>query len=110
MGSDDSPPFRLALLSMFLKKAGLPDDGTYVEHVIHEDIIVPVIHASNPVSKLTWNQLSDIHTGKITNWKEVGGLDKKIIVVTSHNQSATRLFFREKVMGHKPYKNEIETV
>jgi len=90
-------------LSSLLNKKGLTDDGTYQEHTIIEDIIVPIVHKTNPVKELTWEQLSDIHTGKITNWKEVGGLDQKIIVVTSHKGSATKAVFQKKVMKKAEY-------
>ena len=42
--------------------------------------IVFIVHANNPVTKLTLQQLSDIHTGKITNWKQLGGKDLPITV------------------------------
>ncbi len=90
-------------LKSLLNKKSLPDDGTYQEHKIIEDVIVPIVHKSNPVKSLTWEQLSDIHTGKITNWKEVGGLDQKIIVVTSHKGSATKAVFQKKVMKKAEY-------
>jgi phosphate transport system substrate-binding protein len=93
-----------------LEKAGLPNDGTYQEHVIIEDVIVPIVHKSNPVSELTWQQLSDINTGKITNWKEVGGPDQKIIVVTSQPTAATRRVFQKKVMKKAPYIKGIREV
>ncbi|MBI5740181.1 MAG: substrate-binding domain-containing protein [Nitrospirae bacterium] len=97
-------------LSILLKKNNLPDDGTYVQHTIIEDVIVPIVHPSNQVSALTWQQLSDINIGKITNWKEVGGPDMKIIVVTSHEGSATRDVFQEEVMKKAGYIKEARTV
>ncbi len=90
-------------LSLLLEKAGLSQDGTYKEHIITQDVIVPIVNPSNPVSELTWKQLSDINTGKITNWKELGGPDRKIIVVTSHKASATRAVFQELVMKKADY-------
>jgi len=99
-------------LASLLKKNSLPDDGTYQEHTIIEDVIVPIVHTSNPVKELTWEQLSDIHTGKITNWKEVGGTDQKIVVVTSHDGSATRAVFQKKVMKKSDYvgsKREVKS-
>lgn len=90
-------------LSMVLKKAGLAEDGVYQEHVITKDVIVPFVHPENPVTKLTWAQLSDIYTGKITNWKDVGGADSKIIVVTSQPGTATREFFQQAVMKSAPF-------
>ena len=97
-------------LKSLLKKKGLPEDGTYQEHMLMEDVIVPIVHKSNTVKELTWEQLSDIHTGKITNWKEVGGPDQKIVVVTSHEGSATRAVFQKKVMKKADYVNNARTV
>jgi phosphate transport system substrate-binding protein len=97
-------------LSILLKKNGLPEDGAYLEHVIVKDIIVPVVHPSNPVSQLTWRQLSDINTGKITNWKELGGEDRTISVVTSHPEAATRLVFQKLVMKNQPYTKSAKEV
>ena len=97
-------------IKTLLEKAGLPDDGTYQEHIIVQDIIVPIVHKSNPVSELTWQQLSDINTGKVTNWKEVGGLDQKIIVVTSQKTAATRIVFQKKVMKKAAYIKRVREV
>jgi phosphate transport system substrate-binding protein len=90
-------------LELLLRKAGLPNDGTYVEHIIVQDVIVPIVNNGNSVSKLTWRQLSDINTGKITDWKEVGGPSLPIVVVTSQPTAATRLVFQEIVMDKAPY-------
>ena len=90
-------------LSLLLEKAGLADDGTFIEHVIIQDIIVPIVNLSNPVSELTWDQLSDLHTGKITNWKEVGGPDGKVAIITSQPTAATRVVFQKQVMNKAPY-------
>ncbi len=90
-------------LDAILSKAGLKDDGTWKEHVIVKDVIVPIVHPANPVTELTWAQLSDINTGKITNWKEVGGPDLKIRVITSHAGSATRAVFQKSVMKKADY-------
>ncbi len=97
-------------IKTLLEKAGVPDDGTYQEHIIVEDIIVPIVHKSNPVKELTWQQLSDINTGKITNWKDVGGADQKIIVVTSQPTAATRIVFQKKVMKKAAYKKGVREV
>ncbi len=97
-------------LKTLLEKAGLPDDGTYIQHNIIEDIIVPIVHKSNPINELTWQQLSDINTGKTTNWKEIGGQDQRIIVVTSQPTAATRIVFQKKVMKKAPYVKGVRTV
>jgi len=97
-------------LKSMLKQAGLPDDGSYQEHVIIQDAIVPIVNLSNPVSELTWNQLAEINTGKINNWKELGGPDLGIIVITSQPTAATRLVFQEIVMKGAPYVQNIREV
>jgi phosphate transport system substrate-binding protein len=71
--------------------------------VVASDEIVFAVHPSNKVTNLTWQQLSDIHTGKITNWKEVGGKDAKILVFTDAAASATRGMIKQVVMGNKEY-------
>ena len=53
-----------------------------VPHRVAIDAIVPVVHPKNPVANLTIEQLSLIYQGKIKNWKEVGGNDLKIIIVS----------------------------
>ncbi len=90
-------------LALLLRKLDLPDDGTYVEHIIQQDSIVPIVNVTNPVSSLSWQQLSDINTGKITNWREVGGPDLPIVVITSQPTAATRIVFRNLVMKKRAY-------
>lgn len=53
------------------------------------DAIVPIVHPKNNVNGLTIDQLSQIYQGKISNWKEVGGDDLKIIVVSRDSSSGT---------------------
>lgn len=66
------------------------DKGVYpVPHRIALDCIVPIVHPSTNVSNLSIAQLRDIYTGKITSWKEVGGADAKIIVISRDSSSGT---------------------
>ena len=67
------------------------------------DAIAVIINKKNPVTKLTAEQLKKIHTGDITNWKEVGGPDHDIIIITSHVGSATKKVFQKIVMHKEPY-------
>lgn len=69
-----------------------------VEHVIAIDALAIIVHLDNPVSELTIAELSDIFTGKITNWKEVGGNDKPIILVSRESNSGTHVYFLEEVV------------
>jgi len=64
--------------------------GVYpVPHRIALDCIVPIVHPSNKVNNLSLAQLRDIYTGKIKNWKEVGGADMKIVVISRDSSSGT---------------------
>lgn len=60
-----------------------------VPHRIALDCIVPVVHKDNPVADLSRKQIQDIYTGKITNWKDVGGPDMKIVVISRDSSSGT---------------------
>ena len=66
---------------------------------IAQDGIAIVTHPEVPVSNLTKSQVRDIFAGKITNWKDVGGPDKPIIVISREEGSGTRSAFEELVMG-----------
>jgi phosphate transport system substrate-binding protein len=93
------------------KAAGREVDASKLRlTVVASDEIVFIVHPSNPVSHLTWEQLSDIHTGKISNWKQVGGKDAKIVVYTDAAASATRGMIRQVVMGGKEYAPAANTL
>lgn len=62
------------------------------------DGLAVVVNPSNPVSRLTEDQLAGIFTGKIVNWKEVGGLDEKIVVLSREVNSGTHVYFKEHVL------------
>jgi len=62
------------------------------------DALVVLVHPSNTVTSLTLDQLKDIYTGKIANWKQVGGQDRKILVVARSGKiSGVGRMFRELV-------------
>jgi phosphate transport system substrate-binding protein len=71
---------------------------TPVEFVVAYDAIAVVVHPSNPVAGLTLQQLSDIYTGRITNWREVGGEDRPIVLLSRESNSGTYLYFLEHVV------------
>ncbi len=66
------------------KAAGL------VETVLAYDGIAIIVHPDNPVSDLTLEQLADIYTGKLTDWREVGGNDGEIVLIGREANSGTR--------------------
>lgn len=77
------------------------------EVIIAYDALAVVVHPSNPVANLTREQLEDIFTGKIKNWKEVGGPDKKIVAYSRETSSGTYEFFKESVLKNKNYMSGI---
>jgi len=94
----------IANSSRFLKDSEVKsalEKGVYpVPFRIAMDAIVPIVHTKNPVKDLTIEQLSLIYQGKITNWKEVGGEDLKIVIVSRDTSSGTYEVWEEKVL-HK---------
>ena len=91
---------------------GKEASGDLKPNVITSDVIKVIVHPGNKVSKLSKEQLKGLHTGAIANWKEVGGDDLPVIVVTSHAGSATRKVFNKMVMDSQPYVTgaiEVET-
>lgn len=69
-----------------------------VEHIAARDAIAVVVHPSNPVAHLTLQQLSDIFSGRITNWSEVGGADCLIVLLSRESNSGTHVYFLEQVV------------
>lgn len=70
---------------------------------LKRDEIVFVVHPANPVGKLSHQQLRDIHTGKITNWKDVGGKDQPIVVYSDSTTGGTRAMVKKVVLGGADY-------
>jgi phosphate transport system substrate-binding protein len=69
-----------------------------VEHVIARDAIAVIVNPENPVSELTLKQISDIYSGKISNWQEVGGEDRPIVRLSRETNSGTHVYFLETVL------------
>ena len=69
-----------------------------VEFVVAIDALAIIVHPDNPVSQLTIDQLSDIYTGRITNWQEVGGRDEFIVLLSRETNSGTHVYFLEEVV------------
>lgn len=74
-----------------------------VEIPCAKDGVTLYINQNNPVKNLSVQQLKDIYTGKITNWKQVGGNDAKIILYSRENNSGTYVFFKDNVLGGADY-------
>lgn len=105
----------IANMSRFMKEKEFKvavEKGIFpVAHVIAMDGVCVIVHPSNPVKALTTAQVRDIYMGKITNWKEVGGADAAIVVISRDTSSGTYETFhnlvmnKEKMAGHVEYVN-----
>jgi phosphate transport system substrate-binding protein len=77
-----------------------------LEHIIARDAIAVIVNPENPVSELTLQQISDIYSGKITDWSEVGGENRPIVKLSRETNSGTHVYFLETVLrlGNKDDK------
>ena len=97
----------IAMSSRKLKmdeKLKLQEAGkAFKEVTIAFDALAVVVNPDNKVGQLTREQLEGIFTGKITNWKDVGGDDLKIVAYSRESSSGTYEFFKEHVLNKKNY-------
>lgn len=69
-----------------------------VRFAVAVDALVPVVHPLNTLENITQAQLCDIYMGKITNWKDLGGADAKIVVISRDTSSGTYETWEEMIM------------
>ena len=105
---------QIAMMSREMKDAEIANakgkSVNPVKHVVAIDCIVPLVHPSNPVKDLKADQIRDIYSGKVTNWKEVGGLDKPIAVIGRDTSSGTYEVWEEKIMKKTPVTPRAQVV
>lgn len=93
----------VAMASRFMKGKEVKlamEKGVYpVPFAVGIDALVPVVHPSNPVSNLTRAQLKAIYKGEVKNWKDVGGPDRKIVVISRDTSSGTYETWEGKIMN-----------
>ncbi len=77
------------------------------EFTVALDGIAIVAHPSNPVKELTMEQLRKIYTGAYTNWRQVGGPNLEIIVLSRESSSGTYIFFQEHVLRKEDYAQSV---
>lgn len=84
---------------------------TPVEYVIARDAIAIIVNQENPVAQLTLDQISDIYSGEINNWMDVGGEDRPIVRLSRETNSGTHVYFLENVIrkGDKEDKTLFST-
>ena len=86
-----------------LQEAGV----SYKEVVVAFDALAVIVNPGNKVSQLKREQLEGIFTGKIKNWKEVGGEDLQIVVYSRETSSGTYEFFKEHVLNKKNFASNV---
>ncbi len=93
---------QIAMASRFIKDSEIKacmDNKIYpVPFAVALDCLVPIVHPSNPVNSLTRAQLKGIYSGKVTNWKQVGGANAPIVVVGRDTSSGTYGTWQEMIM------------
>ena len=101
----------IAMASRDLKteeKLKFSDNKKTIEQTtIAYDALSVIVNPDNKVSQLTREQLEGIYTGKIKNWKEVGGANEKIVAYSRETSSGTYEFFKENVMSKKNYATDV---
>jgi len=86
------------------EKLKLQEAGkTYKQTIIAYDAISFIVNPSNGVNQLTREQLEGIYTGKIKNWKDVGGANMTIVVYSRESSSGTYEFVKEHVLNKKNF-------
>ncbi len=90
------------------EKIKLQDAGkANKETIIAFDALAVIINPTNKAVQLSREQLEGIFTGKIKNWKEVGGDDLQIVVYSRESSSGTYEFFKEHVLNNKNYASSV---
>jgi phosphate transport system substrate-binding protein len=89
----------LAQIGMCSRELTPEEAKQYTGVMIARDGLAVVVNTANPVSGLTIAQIRGLFSGKIKNWKEVGGKDEPVRVITREESSGTRECFVHLVMG-----------
>lgn len=81
-----------------------------VEVKVAKDGLSVYVHETNPVKALTMQQVKDIYLGKITNWKDVGGTNEKIVLYGRENNSGTYVYFKDNVLGGLDFVSSMQSL
>jgi phosphate transport system substrate-binding protein len=104
----------VADMSRFMKdkefKAAVDAGVKPVAHAVAMDGIAMVVHPANPIQKLSTKQVRDIYKGEITNWNQVGGPNRKIVMISRDTNSGTYETFEKLIMKKDRITKEAEYV
>lgn len=75
----------------------------FTETIVAYDALAIIVNPGNKINELTREQLEGVFTGKITNWKQLGGPDMKIVAYSRESSSGTYEFFKEHVNDNKEF-------
>ena len=77
-----------------------------IDHTVGYDALAVYVHSSCPLDEISLEQLAEIYgeNGTITNWKDLGGEDKDIVVLSRQNSSGTYKYFQKAIMGKRKYR------
>jgi phosphate transport system substrate-binding protein len=93
------------------KKLVMTRHGKDVQEIpVALDGISIYVHQSSPIQSLTQAQLKGIYTGRLTNWRDVGGKDGRIVPYSRDNSSGTYMFFKEHVLANEDFAREVQTL
>lgn len=81
-----------------------------LEFAVAKDGVTVYVHTTNPVAALSVDQIRGIYTGTVTNWKQVGGEDRRIVVYSRENNSGTYVFFKEHVLAGADFMPGTQTL
>src|SRR5687768_2786759 len=81
-----------------------------VEIPVARDGLTIYVHESNPIREISMEQLRAIYTGKVTNWKGVGGPDARIVLYSRENSSGTYVYFKDHVLEGQDYAASAQTL
>ncbi|MFP4105577.1 MAG: phosphate ABC transporter substrate-binding protein [Phycisphaerae bacterium] len=104
----------IATMSRFMKekefKSAIEKGIMPVAHAVAMDGVCVVVHPSNPIKALTSDQIRDMYMGKTTNWKQLGGPDREIVVISRDTSSGTYETFHKLLMKKQKMKSGTEYV
>ena len=104
----------IATMSRFMKpkefKKAVEKGIMPVAHAVAMDGVCVVVHPSNPVKALSCEQVRKIYKGEIKNWKQLGGANKKIVVISRDTSSGTYETFHKLLMKKQKMTKSVEYV